>query len=120
MTRDAERTTRAEQPIVQYELQRAKDKALEMARAKHKSFGVDLLYLGVEAAFDYCDALVEATQDLARGEIKVRDDEIERLRKWAHLAKDFIWKVQPTSAKVADHQRGLIDTYPGWSEEVAP
>lgn len=71
----------SEQPIERYELQRAKDRALEMARAKHKSFGVDLLYLGVEAAFDYCRELVDATYELAQGEIKARDEEIAELRK---------------------------------------
>ena len=71
----------SEQPIVQYELQRAKDKALEMARAKHKLFGVDLLYLGVEAAFDYCNALVEATQELAKGEIDALKAELEAVKR---------------------------------------
>ena len=70
--------TNSEQPIVKAEMQKAKDRAVEMARAKHKSFGVDLLFLGVEAAWDYVEALDDARDELWRGELDALKAEVER------------------------------------------
>ena len=81
------------QPIERFEKQRAYDKALELARKQVNGIiQVQQVCIGVDAAFDYCNALDEARQEMAQGEIdvlKVRIQELEQLR--AQLVRVREW-----------------------------